>query len=391
MKRNGFALPLAIAIMVAVSIIAVTALQVATSDFQANRATRLATQALFAADAGAERTVARWGSGPFGTLAPGDSVSTGWISLPDGSSYLSVILRVDDGMGAVPLYRVVTEGRPSRRSQARRRIITMVTGGVGGAACCGAAVKIVGDLTIRSSGRGGGRRGRGTTDPQADGRDQAPTAWSSYCPTPSPSLPGVAIDRSEHLDLQHGATVDGSPPVLEDGSLDATLTDAIGGTTYDALAADADIELGWRDRTLRGSVGPSARHGECDTSDNQNWGAPLDPVSACWDYLPVIHATGDLEIDAHGEGQGTLLVDGDLTITGAFDFYGIVVVKGELVMGGSATITGTLLVGNGPSGSGSSEIRDDAAVQYSSCATARVAGRAGGARFLAGRHWFEVP
>ncbi len=390
MKRSGFALPLAVAIMVAVSIIAVTALQVATSDFQANRAMRLASRALFAADAGADRTVARWSSGPFGSLAPGDSASTGWISLPDGSSYQSQILRVDDGTGAAPLYRVVTEGRPSHRSQARRRIITMVVGGGGGAACCGSAVKIVGHLTLRASGSSGGGHGSWTPTPQADGRDHIPSAWSGLCPTPGSALPGVEIDRSSNLTLRRDANVAGTPPVLEAPSLDPALTNVVAGGAYADLAAAADIEFGGSSTRIRDSIRPSASGGACNTDDTRNWGAPGTPTSACWDYLPVIHAAGNLRIDAAGEGQGILLVDGDLTITDDFDFYGVVVVKGEVNLRGDATITGTLLVGN-RSGSGDSQIRDDAGVRYSACATARATAGMGDASFLPGRHWFEVP
>lgn len=265
----------------------------------------------------------------------------------------------------------------------------MVLGSGGGSACCGAGVKILGDLTLRAPTGPRGGRGGWTPPPQVDGRDHVPTEWSGYCPAPAPTLPGVAVDRSANVSLERGAVVEGSPPVLEDPGLDASLTGGFGGTTYAALAAGADIVFSGFNTRLRGWIRPSARQGACDTGDDQNWGAPLTPGSACWDYLPVIHATGNLDIDARGEGQGILLVDGDLTVSGAFDFYGIVVVKGRVTMGDGG-ITGSLLVGNN-AGTGGSEIGDGATVHYAACASARATARTGGARFLPGRHWFEVP
>lgn len=390
MNRQGVAIPLALAIMVGVSILAATALQVALADLQANRASRLATRAMLSAEAGAERTLVTWSTGPFSALTPGDSASTGWVNLPDHSRYRSVALRVDDGSTDLPIYLVRTEGRPSRQSTARRQLITMVQGGADEGMCCGAAVTVRGRLRLRAPNapRGAGRGW--TPNPQADGRDHVPSEWAGTCPVPDPGVAGVRIERERDLMLQRDATATGNPPVLEDGSIGSDGVDRLGSTTYDALVSAATLTLA-RNARYRNDIRPSARRGVCDTSDDSNWGAPESSGSACWDYLPVIHAAGNLRIDGDGEGQGILLVDGDLTWTGGLDFYGVVVVRGTLVMRGEGTITGGLVVGNRDNGRGNSQIRDDALVRYSSCAVARVSGRASTVRFLPGRHWFEIP
>jgi hypothetical protein len=128
-NRRGFTLPLALVILVAVSMMVATSVHVSLSDFHSNRGGRLAARALFAAEAGSQHTIARWESGPYGSLVPGDSVSSGWTTLPDGSRYRSVVTRLDDGSDDSPLYRVTTEGRPSRTSTARRQVTTVLTGG----------------------------------------------------------------------------------------------------------------------------------------------------------------------------------------------------------------------------------------------------------------------
>jgi hypothetical protein len=78
---------------------------------------------------------------------------------------------------------------------------------------------------------------------------------------------------------------------------------------------------------------PSSLDGACLAPDPRNWGAPLDRRSPCAEYLPVIHAPGDLEL-AGGEGQGVLVVVGDLTVRSGFSFYGVVIVSGRLVAQG---------------------------------------------------------
>lgn len=399
-RDGGFALPVAIVILVAVSIMAVSALRIALEDFQANRSSRLAGRALYAAEAGAQRTLVRWTSSSFGGLPPGDSASTGWVQLPSRAVYQSVVVRVDDGSGT-PIFRVLTEGRPDRHSSARRRILTMLQASGGGTVCCDAAVAVRGRLTVqappepgggrgRGSGRGQGRGGGWTPPTQVDGRDHVPFSWATYCPNPGTAIGGVSIDDLGDLRLLGDPTIEGSPKTQEDRSIGGSLVTTLGTTTYDDLAARAEIVYDRHSTYLNGWIRPSGRHGVCTTSDDTNWGAPEDPGSACWDYLPVIHATGDLTVDASGQGQGILLVDGDLDVSGALSFYGLIVVQGSARFRGSAEVTGGVLIGGGNRGRGRSSIAEDALLSYGSCAIARSTAGLGGISYLNGRHWFEI-
>jgi hypothetical protein len=75
----------------------------------------------------------------------------------------------------------------------------------------------------------------------------------------------------------------------------------------------------------------------CNTSDPQNWGEPLDPSGPCGLFFPVIHINGDARVQSGGsvQGQGILLVEGDLDVRGAFEFFGLVLVKGQFESQGS--------------------------------------------------------
>jgi len=380
--RAGVALPLALAVMVAVTVISATAIQVALSDYQANRGARLSARALFAAEAGAQRMLATWDGGAWTSLQPGDSASSGWVRLPDGSRYRSVVLRVDDAAD-VPLYRVLTEGRPSRTGTARRMVLTMVRGGESAPLVTDGAARVRGRLQLRGM--------RDPSDPpMVDGRDHVPTAWASECPSAGSAVAGAILGRSSDLRLQRDATVAGSPGASYVGTMGTDVTQTIGPTTWDDLVAQADWSYSGTTR-FRNAIGPSASGGVCNTSDRENWGAPEVPSSVCSDYAPIIYVDGNLRIDRPGQGQGILVVDGNLDIRKEFNYYGVVIVNGRLIMRDEGFIAGAVVVRGGRNGNQTSLVRNESRIRFSSCAVARVSTGSGGTDFLPGRWWFEMP
>jgi hypothetical protein len=94
---------------------------------------------------------------------------------------------------------------------------------------------------------------------------------------------------------------------------------------FDTLASQASLTLPDGSRQT-----PPQRSGaDCDTGSQLNWGDPARPDAVCGSYLPIIHVLGDLTLTA-GEGQGILLVDGNLTFEGGYRFYGLVLVRGTI-------------------------------------------------------------
>jgi hypothetical protein len=102
----------------------------------------------------------------------------------------------------------------------------------------------------------------------------------------------------------------------------------------------------------------------CDTNVAGNWGAPLDTAHPCFDYLPVIHAPGDLAFS--GAGQGILIVDGNLVIAPGSAFFGAILVRGTITASGGRIVGGVRVGGAGGT------TRPGGTVRYDECALARA-------------------
>ena len=192
------------------------------------------------------------------------------------------------------------------------------------------------------------------------------------------------------LDIIGDVNLEGSPESEEDSSIGPDAVTTLGSWTYDNVAAQAALSISGNNVRYTDPVTPSASDGECTVTDSLNWGAPESPGSACWDYVPIIHADGTLRIEDGDNGQGLLLVDGDLYLSGDFHFYGLVVVKGRTILDNEAKITGGLIGGNRGISGLRTELNDSSSVQYSACAVARATAGLAGIERLPGRSWFEI-
>jgi hypothetical protein len=116
---------------------------------------------------------------------------------------------------------------------------------------------------------------------------------------------------------------------------------------------------------IEGTFAPRPRLllGDClDAPDN--WGSPTDPRGPCGGRMTLAAADGDLTL-AGGEGQGTIVVAGDLVLRDAARFHGLALVGGDLVLEGSSTLVGAARVG------GAMRLRGGT-VDGSACAVARA-------------------
>lgn len=165
---------------------------------------------------------------------------------------------------------------------------------------------------------------------EINGTDQNPTNWTS-CDPPGPSQAGVR-DNGGTVDTTGTATVTGTPPVVNDPSINDQTFTTFGGATYAQLAARANV------RITGGNINTAPRvvNGVCDKTDPYNWGDPYNPTAPCGNYFPIIHVQGNLTIN-NEQGQGILLVDGNLTVNGSWDFYGVVIIQGDLMTAGGGT------------------------------------------------------
>ena len=163
-----------------------------------------------------------------------------------------------------------------------------------------------------------------------NGADQNPTGWTS-CDPPGAPMAGVR-DNGGTVSTGGSGSVTGNPPVVNDPTIkDSTFT-TFGGATYSQLAGRANITLGGGNL----NIAPVVTNGVCDKTILTNWGDGDTPTSPCGSYFPIIHVTGSLTVNGV-QGQGILLVDGDLMVNGSFNFYGIVILQGDLKTAGGGT------------------------------------------------------
>jgi type II secretory pathway pseudopilin PulG len=125
-NRRAFILPTVIFAITIMSVVVVAALTTASDERRASRASREATLAMYAAEAGLRQTYGSWPSATVQNLNPGDSLDLGWQNLPNRAAYRAVIYRVDGG--GLQEYNVVVQGR---RTDPTAGVMTIV-GAVGG-------------------------------------------------------------------------------------------------------------------------------------------------------------------------------------------------------------------------------------------------------------------
>lgn len=165
---------------------------------------------------------------------------------------------------------------------------------------------------------------------QVNGNDQNPPAWGT-CQPPGLAQAGVRTDGGLVTTSGNGV-VAGTPRVMNDPTLADSSFTTFGGATYAQLAARANVTLG--SGTIK--TQPATLNGACDLTVATNWGDGMNPGAPCGNYFPIIHITGSATLNGD-QGQGILLVDGDLDVQGSYQFFGIVIVQGDLKTAGGGT------------------------------------------------------
>jgi len=390
-NEAGFVLPVALLVLVLLSMMSAAGLYTARADFRAAAATRHAAVALAAADAGSARTIALWSLAVPTLPVPGDSLILDWQTLPDGSMYRSVVMRAPVGAGDVAPARVMvrTVGRVAPPGYARRTVMVVVeSSGSGSPFCCDASFKVTSRLRID-----GPRRDDGI--PDVDGSDRVPPGWpASKCTAPLQDIPGVVTSEARRVEARRTAEILGSPPILEDPTITPLDFDTYGGLTYAELTALADITFAGNQR-FQNEIRPAVGGGACVTAATTNWGSPQAPAGPCGNYAPIVHVAGNLEIRGTGQSQGILVVDGDFRIRSTFEFHGIIIVRGRVQITGPGQIFGAVMARGGAGGNDRNEISNGGRLFYSSCAVQqaqarRPASAIGGSTSARQRSWFEV-
>ncbi len=366
-NERGIALLMSI---IAIVVVGGLLIGVATSARLENRQaqnTAAMAQALAVGELGLNEVIADFNSGGWNALGIMEAAEVTGGSMDGAGSYTGTVTRLNQ-----ILYLVNITGA-SARGGARQRL--------------GSFVKMASlDIDISAAARGGGGGGQAVVKAgvTVSGRDMIPAGWGAACSSSLEDKPGIEWKDNELVVVEPGGTLDGAPPLVEDPTINETNLFEWGNLNYDDLAAMAAIEIP-SPSVASGQINPQVAGGECIEAPWENWGAPEDPSSPCFDYFPIIHRPGPLTLTSGtGGGQGILLVDGELTIEGNFHFYGLVIVKGEIQMKGDVQITGAVIAG--------AQLQSEPGdlIQYSQCAVARaLAAGAGSTAALRSRAWLQ--
>lgn len=95
-----------------------------------------------------------------------------------------------------------------------------------------------------------------------------------------------------------------------------------------------------------GTPGPVEVGGTCDTGQPWNWGDPMRPYRPCGDHLPLKGRAGPVVVNG-GEGQGVLVVDGDVTLAGGALFHGMVLASGRVDVLDASVVEGRIVAFGG--------------------------------------------
>ena len=376
-EQRGFALPVAVFALVIVGVITTGGFFMARQEGRIGTASEHAGMAFYLTEQGLVDVMDNWEPTLFGALpAWGDTTFT--QAYPGVGLVTARITRMTDLLYFVDVDGTVTRGG-AMLSGASRRVgmtVRLVSADIAPPAA----------LTTR-----GPTELRGTAE--VHGEDDMPFGWGPVCPDPLVDKPGILTDDASQVTIVGGAPeITGDPPVQQDPTIsDETFTE-FGDLEWDELTAMANITLSGGNINTMGPDSTAAGVCREGPAFPGNWGNPENPLAACWDYFPVIHITGNANVQSGGVGQGVLLVDGDLDLRGNFVFYGIIIVQGSLDTQGSGNrVYGGVMASNADFES--QALTGGSVVTNSTCAVSRAVLNNSGltrVRPLVARSWVDL-
>lgn len=376
--ERGMALAVAIFALVVVGAMIAGAFFAGTQEQRVGENQRRVQASFGVAEAGAQERVLSWDPGSMNkrNQYPRDSVVIGPNAAPNGTgSYGGYSYKVGPN-----IFLIDVTGRDGASAAGA------IAGGGGARQRIGMITRIAPvDFGIKASlTTQGSVAVAGTAE--INGADQIPTGWNS-CDPPGPAQAGVR-DAGGTVTTQGTSTVTGSPPVLNDPTVNNNTFTVFGGATYAQLAARATITLPGATYT---QIAPVVTNGVCDRTVLTNWGDPFNPNLPCGTYFPIIHLTGSTQINGV-QGQGILLVDGNLTIQGSFDFFGITIIQGDLITAGGgnadAHFWGGVMARNADLST--QTIGGHATLNYSSCAILSALQATSQISMMRSRGWVQL-
>lgn len=364
-NTRGVALPIAIFALVVIGVLVGASFFIGRQEQSVGRNTVRLQQAFGAAEAGMQLQAANWMATGANQMPVGGSISFGG-SLSGSGWYRGDVRRLND-----LLFLVRSEGF-STDSNSRQQLGMLLR-----------LRPIEVDITAALKTQGATKIGGSSF---INGYDTPPPGWAG-CPALLPALPGIQLpDAGDITTAGCGglSCVAGEPKVDEDPTITTSSLTSFGDADFDDLMAMATKIVPGGNRKIEPSVVDSV----CNVADRNNWGAPLQPASECGNYFPIIGSTTNLNINGV-QGQGVLVVDGDLSVQGSFEFFGPVIVRGRLkTQGTGGHFNGGVIAAN--IDLDQNDVLGNAVINYSSCAVIKALQNTAPAAPLRSRSWVNL-
>lgn len=375
-NKRGIALPIAIFAIVIIAALVAALFFVGMQEFLVADNAHRATQSFGIAEAGTAEQIRNWNPIVTNQMGryPGDSFLIAPSTSPQQTgSYSGVVYRLNNGLYFIDITgsdRATLTGR-IRSGGARQRMGLL------------ARVKPLGIDVRASLTTQGDVNVRGNSE--INGTNESPAGWPSCVEYASDTMPDLAgVRTSGDVDIRGSSDVDGNPAVLPDPTINDSTFTQYDDISFDELAANATVQLGGG--TYR--TEPVIANGICNRASLTNWGDGLNPVGLCAGYYPIIYINGDAVLNGV-QGQGILLVRGNLEVQGSYEFFGITVVLGEFKTSGGgntdAHFWGAVFARN--ANISDQNMTGRATITYSACAVETVLNSTGIVTPLRSRGW----
>jgi hypothetical protein len=384
--RQGMALPIALAAIVAVGALIAGVFFASTQEYRVGRNSLATQQAMQAAEVGLSSIVSSWTPARTNATRVGNSVTLANLEI-DGVTVQRQYTRVSPTTFWVTATAIkgggALEGRAVKRLNTIIRIETP-------------DFKIMGAVTARGTISASGA----TT---ISGTDSLPAGWD--CPPGGGGGANAGIVGNAATTTGTGANcagfacVSGSPKVLDSAAM---VADTMNFTKFGGMSYDSLTRLATKVRTAGGTIGTVGPRylvdDSCDIANVDNWGdtSHVDPREGCDSYFPVVHLQGptlSYLVNGGGGGQGIMLVDGNLSVAGNFKWTGLIIVRGTFSIAGTGGGSGTKIIGAVAAmnrGAGTNSFAGNSSVTFSKCAVDQVTSRLANASLLRHRAWADL-
>lgn len=378
-NERGMALAITVFALVVVAALVAGTFYAATQEQRTSDNSRRSVAALGVAESAIDTVVTSWDPTKRNKqgVYPADSATFGSsgspLTTPGGSgTYYGTVYRLNN-----QLFLIDMTGKDNSNSTNAQGL------GIGGRSRLGTLVRIQpinfqvsASLTTRNSVTLSGNA-------TADGTDSPPPGWA--CPAAGSALAGVSTSNSATVSTNGNGTVAGNPPVQHDSTISTKFAQL--DTIYAQLAARANIVLsGGNYKTDASFTGAN-----CNTTDTFNWGDGVN-TSACSTYFPIIHITGDVTLNGN-QGQGILLVDGNISVQGSYQFFGITMAKGSIGSAGGGSTAAHFYgatMAQDVNLTTTNTLSGKATLLYSNCAIQQVMNNVAVTSLLKSRSWVQL-